>query len=206
MLPFLQGIGIGGGLIVAIGAQNAFVLSQGVRRNFPLQTAIVCSLCDAMLILVGVTGVGSLVATNPMLTQVATWTGALFLIWYGGRSFRSVMQGGSLDASVEVIPSRRKLLLTTLALTLLNPHVYLDTIVMIGGFSGQLSEAERYLFGAGAMTASVAWFFSLSLGAGLLAPIFRKPIAWRCLDGFVCLTMWGIALSLLWPKLQLYLS
>lgn len=206
MLPFLQGIGIGGGLIVAIGAQNAFVLSQGVRRNFPLQTAIVCSLCDAMLILVGVTGVGSLVATNPMLTQVATWTGALFLIWYGGRSFRSVMQGGSLDASAEVIPSRRKLLLTTLALTLLNPHVYLDTIVMIGGFSGQLSEAERYLFGAGAMTASVAWFFSLSLGAGLLGPIFRKPIAWRCLDGFVCLTMWGIALSLLWPKLQLYLS
>lgn len=206
MLPFLQGIGIGGGLIVAIGAQNAFVLSQGVRRNFPLQTAIVCSLCDAMLILVGVTGVGSLVATNPMLTQVATWTGALFLIWYGGRSFRSVMQGGSLDASAEVIPSRRKLLLTTLALTLLNPHVYLDTIVMIGGFSGQLSEAERYLFGAGAMTASVAWFFSLSLGAGLLAPIFRKPIAWRCLDGFVCLTMWGIALSLLWPKLQPYLS
>lgn len=206
MLPFLQGIGIGGGLIVAIGAQNAFVLSQGVRRNFPLQTAMVCSLCDAMLILVGVTGVGSLVATNPMLTQVATWTGALFLIWYGGRSFRSVMQGGSLDASAEVIPSRRKLLLTTLALTLLNPHVYLDTIVMIGGFSGQLSEAERYLFGAGAMTASVAWFFSLSLGAGLLAPIFRKPIAWRCLDGFVCLTMWGIALSLLWPKLQPYLS
>lgn len=206
MLPFLQGIGIGGGLIVAIGAQNAFVLSQGVRRNFPLQTAIVCSLCDAMLILVGVTGVGSLVATNPMLTQVATWTGALFLIWYGGRSFRSVMQGGSLDASAEVVPSRRKLLLTTLALTLLNPHVYLDTIVMIGGFSGQLSEAERYLFGAGAMTASVAWFFSLSLGAGLLAPIFRKPIAWRCLDGFVCLTMWGIALSLLWPKLQPYLS
>ena len=206
MLPFLQGIGIGGGLIIAIGAQNAFVLSQGVRRNFPLQTAIVCSLCDAFLILLGVTGVGSLVATNPMLTQVATWLGALFLIWYGGRSFRSVIQGGSLVTSTEVIPSRRKLLLTTLALTLLNPHVYLDTIVMIGGFSGQLSEAERYLFGAGAMTASVLWFFSLSLGAGFLAPVFRKPIAWRCLDGFVCLTMWGIAFSLLWPKLKLYIS
>lgn len=206
MLPFLQGIGIGGGLIIAIGAQNAFVLSQGVRRNFPIQTAIVCSLCDAMLILLGVTGVGSLVATNPLLTQVATWLGALFLIWYGGRSFRSVMQGGSLDASAAVVPSRRKLLLATLALTLLNPHVYLDTIVLIGGFSGQLSQAERYLFGAGAMTASVIWFFSLSLGAGLLAPLFRRSLAWRFLDGFVCLTMWGIAFSLLWPKLQLYLS
>ncbi len=199
MLPFLQGVGIGGGLIIAIGAQNAFVLSQGVRRNFPVQTAIVCSLCDATLILLGVTGVGSLVATNPILIQLATWLGALFLIWYGGRSFRSAIQGGSLDSSAEAIPSRRKLLLATLALTLLNPHVYLDTIVLVGGFSGQLSQTERYLFGAGAMTASVIWFFSLSLGAGFLAPLFRKPIAWRFLDGFVCLTMWGIAISLLWP-------
>jgi len=199
MLSFLQGIGIGGGLIIAIGAQNAFVLSQGVRRNFPVQTAIVCSLCDATLILLGVTGVGSLVATHPILIQLATWLGALFLIWYGGRSFHSAIQGGSLDPSAEAIPSRRKLLLATLALTFLNPHVYLDTIVLVGGFSGQLSQTERYLFGAGAMTASVIWFFSLSLGAGFLAPLFRKPIAWRFLDGFVCLTMWGIALSLLWP-------
>ena len=206
MLLFLQGFGIGGGLIIAIGAQNAFVLSQGVRRNFPVQTAIVCSLCDGLLILIGVSGVGALVATNPLLAQWATWLGAMFLFWYGGRSFRSALQGGSLDASAEAIPSRRKLLFATLALTLLNPHVYLDTIVLLGGFSGQLTPAERYLFGAGAMTASVIWFFSLSLGAGFLAPLFRKPVAWRFLDGLVCLTMWGIALSLLWPKLQLYIN
>ena len=206
MLPFLQGIGIGGGLIIAIGAQNAFVLSQGVRRNFPVQTAIVCSLCDSLLILIGVSGVGALVATNPQLAQLATWFGALFLIWYGGRSFRSAIQGGALNSSAEAIPSRRKLLLATLALTFLNPHVYLDTIVLLGGLSGHLTQAERYLFGAGAMTASVIWFFSLSLGAGLLAPLFRKPLAWRFLDGFVCLTMWGIALSLLWPKLNPYFS
>ena len=199
MLPFLQGIGIGGGLIIAIGAQNAFVLSQGVRRNFPVQTAIVCSLCDGLLILIGVSGAGALVATNPLLAQGATWLGALFLVWYGGRSFRSAIQGGALETTVEAIPSRRKLLLATLALTFLNPHVYLDTIVLVGGFSGQLTQAERYLFGAGAMTASVVWFFSLSLGAGFVAPLFRKPIAWRFLDGFVCLTMWGIAFSLLWP-------
>ena len=206
MLPFLQGVGIGGGLIVAIGAQNAFVLSQGVRRNFPLQTALVCSLCDSLLILIGVSGVGSLVATNPLLAQWATWLGALFLLWYGGRSFRSVLRGGSLDASSEIIPTRKKLLLATLALTFLNPHVYLDTIVLVGGFSGQLTQAERYLFGAGAMTASITWFFILSFGAGLLAPLFRKPVAWRFMDGFVCLTMWGIAVSLLWPQLQLYLN
>ncbi|MEA3544401.1 MAG: LysE family transporter, partial [Thermodesulfobacteriota bacterium] len=156
------------------------------------------SLCDSLMILIGVSGVGALVATNPLLTQLATWLGALFLLWYGGRSFRSAIQGGVLSSSAEAIPSRRKLLLATLALTFLNPHVYLDTIVLIGGFSGQLSQVERYLFGAGAMTASVVWFFSLSLGAGLLAPLFRKPTAWRFLDGFVCLTMWGIAISLFW--------
>lgn len=206
MMLFLQGVGLGGGLIIAIGAQNAFVLSQGVRRNFPLQTAFVCSLSDGLLILLGVSGVGALVATNPLLAQLATWFGALFLLWYGGRSFRSALQGGSLEASTEAIPSRRKLLLATLALTFLNPHVYLDTFVLIGGLSGQLAQTERYLFGAGAMTASFLWFFTLSLGAGLLAPLFRKPLAWRFLDGFVCLTMWGIAISLLWPKLQPYIS
>ncbi len=205
MLSFLQGIGVGGGLIIAIGAQNAFVLSQGVRRNFPLQTAVVCSICDATLILLVVSGVGALVATHPLLAQLATWFGAIFLLWYGGRSFRSAVNGNGLTASDEAIPSRRKLLLATLALTLLNPHVYLDTIVLVGSLSGQLAQAERYLFGAGAMTASVIWFFSLSLGAGFHAPLFRKPLAWRCLDGLVCLTMWSIALSLLWPELKSHL-
>lgn len=205
MFSFFQGLGVGGGLIIAIGAQNAFVLSQGVRRNHPLQTALICSLCDATLIVVGISGVGTLVASNPQLAQMATWFGALFLLWYGSRSFRSALQGGSLASEKEQSLPRRKLLWTTLALTLLNPHVYLDTIVLVGSISGQLADSERYLFGAGAISASIIWFFSLSLGAGLLAPLFRKPAAWRCLDGFVCLTMWGIALTLLWPELQRYL-
>lgn len=202
MFSFFQGMGIGGGLIIAIGAQNAFVLSQGVRRNHPLQTALVCSICDATLILIGVSGVGALVANNPQLAQLATWFGALFLFWYGSRSFRSALHGNSLATDTEGIRSRRQLLWATLALTLLNPHVYLDTIVLLGSISGQLADSERYLFGAGAMSSSILWFFSLSLGAGLLAPLFRKPLAWRCLDGFVCLTMWGIAVSLLWPELR----
>ena len=204
MLPFFQGIGVGGGLIIAIGAQNAFVLSQGVRRNFPLQTALVCSLCDASLILIGISGVGALVASNPLLGQLASWLGALFLLCYGARAFRSALKGGTLEAVAATIPSRRKLLLATLALTFLNPHVYLDTIVLVGGISGQLAQSERYLFGAGAVTASILWFFSLSLGAGFLAPLFRKPVAWRCLDLFVALTMWAIALSLLGSQLQLF--
>lgn len=202
MFSFFQGMGVGGGLIIAIGAQNAFVLSQGVRRNFPLQTAVVCSFCDAALIIVGISGVGSLVASSPQLANLATWFGALFLLWYGGRSFRAALHGGSLTTTTERIGSRRKLLWATLALTFLNPHVYLDTIVLVGSISGQLAQTERYLFGAGAVSASILWFFSLSFGASLLAPLFRKPLAWRCLDGFVCLTMWGIAATLLWPKLQ----
>ncbi len=200
MVAFFQGLGLGGGLIIAIGAQNAFVLSQGVRRNYPLQTAVVCSLCDAILMFIGISGVGTLVAANPQLARIATWGGAAFLFWYGSRSFRSALQGGSLEAQAEQSFSRRKLLLTTLALTLLNPHVYLDTIVLVGSISGQLATSERYLFGAGAISASTLWFFSLSFGAGLLAPLFRKPVAWRFLDGFVCLTMWTIAASLLWPQ------
>lgn len=205
MFSFLQGMGIGGGLIIAIGAQNAFVLSQGVRRNHPWQTALVCSLCDATLMVIGISGVGALVASNPQMARLATCFGALFLLWYGTRSFRSALQGGHLATEVEQSLSRRKLLLTTLALTFLNPHVYLDTIVLVGGISGQLAASERYLFGAGAISASTLWFFSLSLGAGLLAPLFRKPVAWRFLDGFVCLTMWGLSISLLWPELQQFL-
>ncbi|WP_029914669.1 LysE/ArgO family amino acid transporter [Pelobacter seleniigenes] len=202
MWPYLQGIAIGGGLIIAIGAQNAFVLSQGIRRNYALQTAVICSLCDAVLILAGVSGIGRLIAASGLLTRLASWLGALFLLWYGSRSFCSALRGGRLEDSALVITSRRKMLLMTLALTLLNPHVYIDTIILIGGISGQLAAAERLQFAGGAMTASVLWFFSLSLGAGLLAPLFRSRLAWRCLDGLVCLMMWSIALSLLWPQLR----
>jgi len=202
MFAYLQGFGVGAGLIIAIGAQNAFVLSQGVRRHYPLQTAFICSISDALLILLGVTGVGAFIAVNPLAAQWTTAFAALFLLFYGWRAFRSVFVNQSLQLNDVQVPTRRKLLLATLAFTFLNPHVYLDTLVLIGSLSGELAQVDRYLFGAGAMSASFAWFFSLSLGAGLLAPLFRKPIAWRCLDGFVCLTMWGLAASLLWPKVQ----
>ena len=201
LVPFIQGAGVGGGLIVAIGAQNAFVLSQGVRRNYPLQIAMLCGFCDALLILIGVSGVGNLVASNPLLGEIAAWGGALFLLWYGLRSLQSAVRGGGLETGTAAAPSLRAVLGTTLAVTLLNPHVYLDTLVLLGGISGQFPPHERYLFGAGAMTASFAWFFTLSLGAGLLAPLFLRPLAWRILDTLVFLTMWSIALSLLWDEI-----
>jgi len=195
-MVFIQGFGIGGGLIVAIGAQNAFVLSQGVRRSYPLTIALICSLCDAALILLGIAGVGGLVAGNPLLGQITAWGGAAFLVWYGALSLRSAIKGGTLEADGGCTSSLRAVVTTTLALTLLNPHVYLDTLVLLGSISGQFAGAQRWLFGVGAISASFLWFFSLSLGAGLLAPLFRKKIAWRILDGMVCLVMWSIAASL----------
>jgi L-lysine exporter family protein LysE/ArgO len=197
MTPFIQGFGVGGGLIVAIGAQNAFVLTQGVRRNHHLAVAAVCALCDAVLIAFGVTGVGTLVASNPTLAVFAAWGGAAFLSWYGLSSFMSLVRGGSLEQGQEAGKTLRHTLILTLAVTLLNPHVYLDTIVLMGAISGQLPAAERYLFGFGAATASIIWFFSLSLGGQMLAPIFSRQITWRILDGLVCLTMWAIAFSLI---------
>jgi len=196
LVQFAQGFGMGGGLIVAIGAQNAYILSQAVRRNYLLTIPLICILCDAILIAVGVSGVGTAVASSPRLAQVAIWGGAAFLFWYGARAFRSALQGGSLESSQSAAPTLRAAVLATLAVTLLNPHVYLDTIVLMGSVSGQYSRDGRILFGAGAVCASVIWFFSLSFGGRLLAPLFKLPIAWRILDGLVCAVMWTIAFSL----------
>ena len=197
LVQFAQGFGMGGGLIVAIGAQNAYVLSQAVRKNYLLTIPLVCIVCDAVLIAVGVSGVGALVASSPRLAGLATWGGAAFLFWYGARAFKSALQGGSLEAEKAAAPSLKIAVLATLAVTLLNPHVYLDTVILLGSVSGQYGQTGRILFGAGAVTASILWFFSLSFGGRILAPFFRRPVAWRILDGLVCAVMWTIALSLL---------
>jgi L-lysine exporter family protein LysE/ArgO len=133
--------------------------------------------------------------------QFAAWGGALFLLWYGLRSLQSALRGGALKTESVTSPSLRTVLVATLAVSLLTPHVYLDTLVLVGGLSGQFFGVDRYLFGAGAMTASFVWFLILSLGAGLMAPLFRRPIACRVLDTLVFLTMWSIALSLVWREL-----
>jgi L-lysine exporter family protein LysE/ArgO len=189
-------MGIGGGLIIAIGAQNAFILAQGVRRNHPLQTACVCFFCDAALIIIGVSGCGALIASNNIIQFCATWLGVAFLTIYGARALLSAIKGASFDNIEGQILSRRKLLLTTLALTFFNPHVYIDTVLLVGSIGSQFPMQGRILFASGAITASLIWFFSLSLGAGFLAPLFKNKHAWRCLDSLVCLMMWSVALSL----------
>ena len=195
--PFLQGFGAGGGLIVAIGAQNAFVLSQGVRGNHHLTIAIVCILCDALFITAGVAGIGGMVSTNPALAQWVSWGGAGFLFIYGCGSLRSAIKGGSLETSDRAALSFGAAILTTLAVTLLNPHFYLDTVILLGGISSRFHGENRLLFWAGAVSASTLWFICLSLGGQMLAPIFKKRISWRILDTLVWATMWLIAASLI---------
>jgi len=195
--PFIQGFGTGGGLIVAIGAQNAFVLSQGVRGNHHLIIALICIVCDAVFISAGVAGFGAAVAANPALSQWVTWGGAGFLFFYGWGSLRSAVKGGNLEANGRTVRSLKAAIITTLAVTLLNPHFYLDTVILLGGMSSQFHGQKRLYFWSGAVSASTLWFISLSLGGQLLAPLFKKQISWRILDSVVCATMWFIAVSLI---------
>lgn len=193
----MQGFGTGGGLIVAIGAQNAFVLSQGVRRNHHFIIALICIVCDAVFISAGVAGFGTAVSANPTLSQWVAWGGAGFLFFYGWRSLRSAIRGGSLDTNDRAIRSLKAAIITTLAVTLLNPHFYLDTVILLGGVSSQFQGENRLYFWVGAVSASTLWFICLSLGGQMLAPLFKKQISWRILDSVVCATMWVIAVSLI---------
>lgn len=200
---YLQGLFLTAGLIIAIGAQNAFVLANAVRGNRPLLIAALCSLSDLLLISLGLAGVGSLVAAHPALTRLAALGGALFLTAYGAAALRSALSGtAGLQTAETATATRRTLILSTLTVTFLNPHAYLDTLVLIGSIGGRFPLDQRLVFGAGAVSASILWFFTLGVGGPLLAPLFRRRSAWRLLDALVCLMMWGLALTLVQPYLR----
>lgn len=198
---FLQGMGVGAGLIIAIGAQNVFVLTQGIRKQYHWLTALICSISDVLLIFVGAAGVGSLIAGNHALQTGAAWLGAAFLGWYGLRALLSVTAENSLQQKQRGAANLRIIVLTALALTFLNPHVYIDTVLLLGSIGGQYQAGDRYLFALGASLSSILWFFSLSFGGALLAPIFQKSISWRFLNLLVCATMWLIAYQLIMLKI-----
>ncbi|KZB60396.1 MULTISPECIES: LysE/ArgO family amino acid transporter [Thalassospira] len=206
LLTYATGFGLGGGLIIAIGAQNAFVLGQGLRRNHPLMVALVCALCDAILIAAGVAGLGTLIAAYPLLTKIAAWGGGAFLIWYGIGAFRRLFETETLSDDTRSKKGWKAVLSTTLAVTLLNPHVYLDTVVMLGGIGGQYPADERLGFALGAMSASFVWFFSIALGAAWLAPYVARPITWKIVDAITCAVMWLVAYSLLAPEISAILA
>lgn len=197
-IAFLRGLGIGASLIIAIGAQNAFVLKQGLLRQYVLTSVMICTICDIVLIYAGVAGMGALIASSPSLLLAAKWGGAAFLTWYGARSAWAAIAPGTLAADAAgVIPSHAAVALSALSFSLLNPHVYLDTVVLLGAIGAQEVGPARTAFTVGAMSASTLWFVTIGYGARLLAPLFAKPAAWRVLDGLIALVMWAIAISLL---------
>jgi len=206
LLTYATGFGLSGGLILAIGAQNAFVLGQGLRRQYPAMVALVCALCDAILIVAGVAGLGTLVAHYPLLTRIAAWGGGIFLIWYGIGAFRRLFQTETLSETNVKTHGWKAVLSTTLAVTLLNPHVYLDTVVMLGGIGGQFPPDERVFFALGAVSASFIWFFGIALGAAWLAPYVARPITWKIIDATTAIVVWLVAWHLLTPEISRLLA
>jgi L-lysine exporter family protein LysE/ArgO len=196
MVAAAAGFFLGFSLILAIGAQNAFVLRQGLLREHVFAVCLACALSDAILITIGVAGFGVLVQVLPGLETAMRLAGAAFLFWYGFTNFRSAWAGGgTLSAEGASPASLRRTLLTVLALTWLNPHVYLDTVLLIGSVSAGYE--ARLAFGAGAVMASFTFFFGLGYGARLVAPVFARPRAWQALDVAIGITMWAIAVKLL---------
>lgn len=194
---YLNGIGLCASLIMAIGAQNAHVLRMGLKRQHILITVLTCVVLDAVLIVLGVAGMGTLIQSSPSLLVAARWGGAAFLLWYGLRSLRAVLSSETLASERDAEqPSARQAFFTVLALSLLNPHVYLDTVVLIGAIGGQYPATARGSFAAGAMTASLLWFCMLGFGAQRLSGLFNKPAAWKCIDALTGAMMLGLAGSI----------
>lgn len=194
MMSFAAGLGTGLSLIVAIGAQNAFVLKQGLMRRHVFWICLFCAVSDAALILLGVTGMSRIVTAAPLLADAMRWAGVAFLVWYGARSFRAAWQGGEALRPEGQGATLGRTLMVIAALTWLNPHVWLDTVVLLGAVSAQWPDPG--VFGLGAMTGSFLFFFALGYGARLLAPVFAKPRAWQVLEAGIGIVMWSIALTL----------
>ncbi|WP_426817518.1 arginine exporter ArgO [Winslowiella sp. 2C04] len=194
---YFQGIALGMALILPLGPQNAFVMNQGVRRQYHLMTAGLCSLSDILLICAGVFGGSALLNQSPLLLNLVTWGGVAFLLWYGWGALRTALHGDiALDSTGALQQSRWRIVATMMAVTWLNPHVYLDTFVVLGSLGGQLPPAARYWFALGTISASVVWFFGLALLASWLSPLLRTRNAQRVINLLVGLVMWFIAFKL----------
>ena len=197
ILSALAGLGFGLSLIVAIGAQNAWVLRQGLRREHAAIVVLVCAASDALLILVGVAGLGELVDLVPWLLVVVRIGGAAFLVGYAVVALRRAVRPGTLQTPTSGGSSSVwSVVATTMALTWLNPHVYLDTIVLLGSVAATHGD-QRWSFAIGAVTGSFLWFAGLGFGARYLRPLFARPVAWRVLDAAIAVVMTAIAASLL---------
>ena len=198
MIPFATGFATGFSLILAIGAQNAFVLRQGLLRTHVLPLCLLCALSDAILIAAGVAGFGALAEALPWFPRAMALAGAAFLLVYGAMRMMAAVRGDyALTLAGKSAPLGATLAMGA-AFTWLNPHVYLDTLGLVGAVSTQFAAGDKLAFGAGAVTASFVFFFSLGYGARLLAPVMASAAAWRRLDAGIAFVMWALAAKLLW--------
>jgi len=193
----ISGFLLGASLIIAIGAQNAFILRQGLLRRHVFVLCLICALSDALLIAAGVGGFGALVAASDTAIRLVTWAAAAFLTVYGLIALRRAWKPEAMRAAKDGGGSLAGAVAACLSFTFLNPHVYLDTVVLLGGISGGYAGADRLAFGIGAVAASFVWFFALGYGARLLEPLFAKPSAWRVLDLLIASVMFALAYGLL---------
>lgn len=198
MYPVIGGFLTGAGLIIAIGAQNAYVLEQGIKGQHRFLVPFICSVCDVCLIFIGLTGMGALIELHPGLRYYSAVGGALFLGVYGVKAlYSAIVPHDMVEEPSESTAIQGTVISTTLALTLLNPHVYLDTIVLMGAVGGQYGSTGKYYFGLGASFASILWFYLLSFSGSLLSPFFHNKATWRILDGLIALTMFVIGWNIL---------
>lgn len=194
---FFQGMALGAALILPLGPQNAFVMNQGIRRQYHLMTAGLCTLSDIILICAGVFGGSALLTQSPLLLNLVTWGGVAFLLWYGWGAIRTALSGNIDLQSAEIRKQGRwRIIATMMAVTWLNPHVYIDTFVVLGSLGGQLPAAARVWFALGSAMASLLWFFSLALMASWLSPRLNTTRAQRIINALVGAVMWVIALKL----------
>lgn len=199
MLALITGFFTGLSLIIAIGAQNAFVIRQGLSKQHVLLVVGICAAGDALLITLGIGGLGKLIQRHQMILDLIKWFGVAYLTWFGVRSLASVLKKQTLVASGEIKTSRKQIIGKTLGFTFLNPHVYLDTVIFLGGIGTQF-KASKWDFAVGAICASILWFTSIGFGAQAASKFMSRPIFWKILDGIIAVIMFALALLLIFYK------
>lgn len=196
MLALITGLLTGLSLILAIGAQNAFVLRQGLRQEHVFAVVLICTLSDLVLIFAGIAGLGALISSVPWALEIIRFAGAAYLIWFGVLALLRATKPQVLNPAASLPSSLKKTILATVAITFLNPHVYLDTVILLGGVGNQFGD-ERWAFGLGSAIGSAVWFLILGYAAKFVTRFVSKPNFWRILDCFIALVMFGIAILLL---------
>lgn len=192
MIAIVPGFLAGLSLIIAIGAQNAFVIRQGLTKNFVLLTVLICAFSDALLIALGASGLGALIKSNKDVLEIVRWFGVIYLLWFAFKSARSAFRKATLNSAGDASADKKSVILTVLALTFLNPHVYLDTVILLGSISNQFG-SDKWFFVLGATVASFIWFTAIGFGAKSASRFMARPIFWKILDSIIAAIMLSIA-------------